>query len=130
MTVWRALGKEHRMIALACRRCGSVNLRKHGCTATGQQSIFQARHLYVHQGQEVGDEAIPYRAVMLALSCLLLYAKSVVTFSDKPDFIRYLDFVYKAEQLSSVWNERQRKNFSRLLKHDRASVQLPFGLFP
>jgi len=92
--------------------------------------IFHARHLYVHQGQEVADEAVPYRAVILALSCLLYYAKSVVTFSDKPDFIRYLDFVYKAEQLYPHWDDTRRKNFTRLLKHDRAPLQLPFGPFP
>src|SRR3954463_15933290 len=34
-----ATRQEHRMIAFHCRRCGSVNVRKNGRTATGQQKF-------------------------------------------------------------------------------------------
>lgn len=102
-----------------------------GTSAEAQYSVvqvLQARHLYVHQGREVEDTQATYQAVILALNCLLQYARACSAFNDKEDFVTYLDFVYKAEQRSSVWSEGELKAFRRLLKHDRTPIKLPDGM--
>lgn len=90
------------------------------------KEVLNTRHLYVHQGREVQDDVLCSQAVMLALSCLLHYAAAVVRFSDKPQFIKYLDMIYRAEQISEVWSEREHLAFQRLLRHKREPIKLPF----
>jgi hypothetical protein len=89
------------------------------------QEILKTRHLYVHQGREVEDDSICYEAVMLALSCLLHYTQAAVRFSDKPQFIRYLDMIFRAEQISDGWDAAEQRAFKRLLRHKREPIILP-----
>ena len=91
------------------------------------EEIFGARHKFVHEGREVGQEHLAYQAVVLALLCLIRYATAVASFRSKQGFVGYLDFLYQAERQAEQWDDKGRKVVKRLLRHDREAFQLPFG---
>jgi len=88
------------------------------------EKIFKARHRYMHEGQEVTGERVPYHVVVLALLCLLRYAEAVSGFKDKRDFAEYLDFIYRAERRAAHWDGGRRKG---LVLHRQNTFYLPFG---
>ena len=88
--------------------------------------VFQARHLYVHQGEEVNSPDISFKAVALALEAILQYAKMVAHFPSKEKLLEYLDFVYQGDNLSGIWTEKERQAFQELQRHERKSFELSF----
>jgi hypothetical protein len=91
------------------------------------ETVLQARHLYVHQGQEVEEYKTPVKAVGLALNSLLRYAEVAPFFRDKEKLINYLDFVHSGEKLSMQWDETEQDSFRNLQKHERQAVTMPFN---
>ncbi len=90
------------------------------------ETVLQSRHLYVHQGQEIEEIEISLKAVGLALSSLLHYAKIAPLFSGKDELVNYLDFIHSGDNLSAHWDEVQQRTFHDLQEHERKTVELPF----
>ncbi len=90
------------------------------------ETVLQSRHLYVHQGQEIEEIEIPLKAIGLALSSLVRYAKIAMGFPGKDELVNYLDFIHSGDILSAHWDEVQQKTFRDLQEHERITVAMPF----
>lgn len=89
-------------------------------------AIFQARHRYVHKGEEVELYDLATNAVALALQSLLNYSNASFKFRSKLEIVQYLDFVALSNRISSIWNEAQQRSLVRLLKHSPKLYSLAF----
>lgn len=79
--------------------------------------VFQARHSFVHRGNPVEDRQLALRAIGLAFSSLLAFAKLSEELKSKPQVMGYLDFLSLGRNLNSTWSAAQRKQFLILASH-------------
>ena len=91
-------------------------------------TVLQARHSYVHQGNEPEDTQISLSAIGLALSCLFRYAEAASGFVTKSHFLDYLDLIYASDKVNGYYDEKKPKVISDriFLKHHRTGYELPF----
>lgn len=92
------------------------------------EKVFQARHSYVHRGDELEDTQISLSAIGLALSCLFRYAEAASSFVTKSHFLDYLDLVCAADKASGYSDKKKPEVISDwiFLKHHRTGYELPF----
>lgn len=95
--------------------------------AFGAETVLQARHAYVHRGNEPADFQISLNAIGLALSCLLRSAEAASSFVTKPHFLDYLDLIHTADRVASHSEEGTALTSTQaFLKHNRSKYELPF----
>ncbi len=87
--------------------------------------VFRARHLYVHRGEEVTDEALGMHSIALALAALLRFAEVAEDFSHKAALASYLDLVEQIERVT-VRDLDDGDLLSRVVRHQRSAPRLPF----
>lgn len=86
--------------------------------------VFEARHLYVHRGQDVKESDLAFDAIALGITCLVRYAQSIVSFRDKQEFLQYLDAIYMLEISSSDLRGVIDIPYQNFLKHLQRGIGL------
>jgi hypothetical protein len=91
------------------------------------ETVLQARHAYVHRGNEPANFQVSLNAIGLAISCLLRSAEAASSFVTKPHFLDYLDLVHTADRVASHAEEGTALvSTQAFLKHNRSKYELPF----
>lgn len=89
-------------------------------------NIFNARHRYVHRGDEIFEFKMSTEAIVLSILALLNYSNATTKFSSKQDLLNYLDFVISSERISKSWTSKQHNNFGSLLRHSKKEYSFEF----
>lgn len=92
------------------------------------ESVFKARHLFVHRGQEINSHQIASKSIGLAIACLLFYSNHAKQFPDKTRLIDYLDFLSKGSKLISFFTPSEFKNYKSLFKNKGFRYSTPAWL--
>lgn len=92
------------------------------------ETVLQARHSYVHQGDEPEDAQTSVNAIGLALSSLLRFAQTASAFATKSHLLDYLDLICAADKVASHSDDDKHDKGRDLafLRHDRSGYELPF----
>ena len=89
------------------------------------EEIINNRHLYVHQGRYVSDYHSSFEAIILAITCLLIYCEFAVQFKGKSDLLAYLDFLSISNSLRGIWSRGENNALRRLKRQRKSKVELP-----
>ena len=93
----------------------------------GLAKILEARHRYVHAGEdlELRSVKLSWNALLLGTLCLIKYAELTRHFRSKPALLTYLDFVGSGEEFLPSWPTLDQEAFRSLVKHERTRAGLP-----
>lgn len=83
------------------------------------EKLLNARHSYVHRGEEVQVRKYPLQIISIAIYALLLYANVANQFKRKDSLLTYLDILYLSERLEGLGENQNYEIADNLLKQLR-----------
>lgn len=90
------------------------------------KQVLQARHVYVHRGEEQTTRQRALMAIGVALYALLIYTITAQDFDNKNTLLTYLDAVYLNDKLTKSGLNLGTQLISKHLEQVRLNHKLPF----